>query len=288
MGKTSPSAAWKAIAACLVCGGLSAGEAGWYRLKLDGSDPIEVRIVAVDGDAYSAMLDGHPLRIPERDVKSIEKMDRSSHSAGPEPGSEAGDGAEIREALQGLASSDAETLDRSRKLLSERISDCRPLLHAVLFHESLRVRCRALAILGESGTEKDDLQAVAGRLADGDAEVRRSALVAIRQLGPRGLPAVTRHLPGEKDASNRKVAVHTLIGWNDFRGAPALVDLLDREEDASVRGLTVAALQILTGGSLGEDAGAWRTWLDEQERLDESMKVGRSLPAVEDAPEAGR
>ena len=280
-----------ALAAVLGAARLGAEEPGRYRVDFAGGAPLTARLVSEEPGIYVLEVEGNVLRVPMEGVKRMERLDPPRNDGAPAgaAGKEAPRGEprrpqpaasedrsgdqEVRNAIERLAGPEGPALERAYLLLARRIADSRPLLHGALASEVAPVRLRAAKILGEYGSEKDDLEAVARLLADSQALVRRQAVLALRNLGPRSLPAMVRYLPGEENAGNRKAVVGTLRIWNDLRAVAPLVELLGTEKDAAVKLLAVSALEELTGESLGDDPPAWWAYLAEEKRRREAPRL---------------
>lgn len=274
------------VAGLALPGFLSGEEPGWYRVQLEDGNFLTARLVGEEGEFYLLNFQGAVLRVEKKSVREMKKLSvtpgtESPGTETPDKGSPKGPRApagaggkdeksarseQLRDAVESLASSGTEGVERAYQALAKDFEVARPFLHAALSHQSPRVRTLATKLLGEMGSADEDLAPVAGRLSDSRPEVRLAATMAVRALGAKGLQALVEYLDRENVPNNRKMAVKTFQRWNDRRAVKPLVDRLSREKDKGVQGFIQVALESLTGQKLGRDPNAWAAYLNEEER----------------------
>lgn len=270
---------------------LGGQEPGWYVIVLEGGESLTARLVEEEGDYYVVNFQGNVIRISRAGVKRLQRVSKAqglepAHGGAAAPaaqpegeGPDSGKEEALRDAIESLASADRAVVDRSYKLLGEELAPARPLLHLALTHRAYRVRVMAVKLLGEKGTSAEDSKAITARLGDDHQAVRLAAVMALRALGPDGLPAIIDYLETESVPNNRKMAVKNLHHWNDQRAVAPLVDRLNREEHEGVRGFIFTALEALTRKKLGHDVVAWTAYLcDRQDRRELERLSGSALP----------
>lgn len=179
----------------------------------------------------------------------------------------------------------AETLDSSNdtkailgamETLRQGFPECRPVLLDCIKSPSVKLKCFALQVLGEQGTAHDDLDIVSQSLSDEKARVRLAAVMALRRLGKDCYKALSEYFPREADSNNKKMAVKTFQVWNTDEAVPLLVQSLEKEKEKTVRNFIVVALEALTRRKLGEDIGAWKSYI-EGARLREEAQGLREI-----------
>lgn len=183
----------------------------------------------------------------------------------------------FRDALALLDSSD-KTQDqiRAMSILRDGFPAARPVLVEGVQGESVKVKCFAIQVLGESGKAEDDLAVVTKALADTKPRVRLAAIMAIRRLGKEGYNALAEHLPRESDQNNRKMTIKTFQIWRSTDAVPLLVQSLSTEKEKGVQNFLVVALESLTERKLGSDPKAWVSYL-EAIRLEQQAKALREI-----------
>lgn len=128
-----------------------------------------------------------------------------------------------------------------------------------------QIRAYATRLLGEIPSS-ESAQAIARRVMDGDADVRRAALDAGKLLGgadeeARGVlrdrvAAIAEDASGSIDA--RVAAIEALAHFRDERAVPRLIRLVALEDEVGKSAQW--ALGILTRQALGRDRAAWEAW----------------------------
>jgi len=191
-----------------------------------------------------------------------------------------------------------------------------PFLTVRTADEDSRVRRWATYLLGEL-PGKDAARAIAGRLLDDSAEVRRAALISARRarrdvLTRRTLRSQMEELCRDKSLSMeaRCSAIEALADIREHEAIPTLLQLLDDKEPPLVRA-SRWALSVLMRQDFGTDNNAWRKfwrenrdqdrveWLiasldhaqrDLRRAANEELKslAGRDFGFDEDSPEAAR
>ncbi len=167
----------------------------------------------------------------------------------------------------------------------EKASDCGPVLRALVAMGSIaipfltvrtadgdpHVRRWATFVLGEL-PGKEAAKAIAGRLLDDAPQVRRAALSSARRAGRDVMTRRTlrshiealcrdRKLPSEARCS----AVEALADIREHESIPTLLQLLEEEDRALLRGVRWA-LSVLTRQNFGEDDAAWQKfWQDHRD-----------------------
>lgn len=170
----------------------------------------------------------------------------------------------FKEAIARLGStSRMPEIKRNMEVLRDGFPDSRPVLVAAAKRSTARVRALAIKLLGDHGNVEDDLDVVAGGLADEASSVRMAAVMALRRLGKDGAPAILGHLPREREPNIRKMAVTNLKAWGDPDAIPPLARSLRTERDRGVRKHTVRALRSLSGRIYGDDTDAWIACAEE-------------------------
>ncbi len=180
--------------------------------------------------------------------------------------------ASYRSTIETLDSSnETKSLVAAMETLRKSYPKCRPVLLEGLKSSSIKLKCFALQLIGEQGTAAEDLEVVAQSLKDAKPRVRLAAVMALRRLGREGFKALCEYLPAETDSNNRKMAIKSFQTWNATEAVPLLVELLEKEKEKTVRNFTVTALEVLTERKLGDNLGAWKTYLEGQ-RMSEQAK----------------
>jgi HEAT repeat protein len=196
------------------------------------------------------------------------------------PGAPSREKQEVNEKLwsvvEMLASRENRTVQQAYQYLSKNFSYARPLLYRAINHENPRVRRLSLKLLGEDGTAAVDLREIARGLKDPEDSVRLAAIMAVRALGPEGMPYMVWCLEREREPNLRKMVARTFYFWEDFRAVAPLADRLGREPNRGVRNYIVVALESLTKQKLGQDAEAWSAYLLEERRRQEAERIVRS------------
>ena len=268
-------------------------ESGWYSFEFRTGGTLTARLSKVEGNSYFFLYQGTILRVEKEDLKGLRRVgspeappskDGPADPAAPttdqrQPAAGKGPAVaeeELREAIEQLALPDDPRSARSSKLLAANFSKARDLLHEALLHPNAIVRGRVVKLLGQSGSAREDLQAVAGRLNDPQPEVRLSAVMAVRTLGPDGAGALRLYLATETVPNNLKMAIKTLHIWKDVQSVAAMVACMERAKDQTVREFSERALAYLTGQDLGAEPAAWRAWLTEEESKREQEMLLRS------------
>ena len=268
----------------------AAQEARWCTVELRGGERFTARLVSEEADSYLLTYQGLPLRVPRSRVVRMERpvppqatvLAKARAWAGmtapaaPPPvprGSKSPSGEELQDALETLASADDGAVLDAFRTLSESFPGTRALIHAALSHRSPRVRTLAVKLLGEKGSVEDDLDRILPSLDDARPEVRLAAVRAVRELGPSGLPALLKSIPGEEEAGIRKLAVKTIEHWRDRRALGPLVERLAAEPDQGCRGFIVSALETIAGVRLGADPQAWETFLMEDRLANDAKRL---------------
>jgi hypothetical protein len=132
------------------------------------------------------------------------------------------------------------------------------------------VRVWSTRLLGELPSRESG-QAVAKRLIDGDAEVRRGALAAARMLQthPDARRAIREHVVGlamdqGRAIDQRHAAIEALTDIRDPAAVPAFITLLN-DADRELAKSAHWGLAVLSRTDLGPDEGAWQTWWQDNE-----------------------
>lgn len=160
-----------------------------------------------------------------------------------------------------------------------RASECGPVLRALVrlgidgvpflvvrtADAQPHVRMWATRLLGELPARDSGL-AVAKRLVDGDAEVRRGALAAARMLqsSEAARTALREWVVGlatdpGRPSDQRHAAIEALTDIRDPAAVPAFIDLL-QDEDRELAKSAHWGLAVLTRTDLGADQQAWHKW----------------------------
>jgi hypothetical protein len=160
-----------------------------------------------------------------------------------------------------------------------RASECGPVLRALvrLGPESVpflavrtadaqpHVRAWATRLLGELPT-RDSGVAIAKRLVDSDAEVRRGALAAARMLqGNQDARAALRKqvialvMDHQRPSDQRHAGIEALTDIRDPAAVPAFIDLLE-DDDHELAKSAHWGLAVLTRTDVGGGRGAWQKW----------------------------
>jgi len=175
------------------------------------------------------------------------------------------DTARFRAAIDLLeTNTQAQKLVPALETLRKGFPASRELLVEAAQKGSIKVRIFALQILGEKGDAETDLEVVAAGLNDRRSKVRLAAIMAIRRLGIDGYDAIVHHIPREKVANNRKMAVKALQHWRAEEAVPFLATLLRTEEEKMVRNFIVAALESLSRRKYGDDIDAWAAYVENR------------------------
>jgi hypothetical protein len=185
----------------------------------------------------------------------------------------------FRDAIQTLAESrDIGLLVESLGVLRRGFPRSRAILKECAGGPSAPARTFAVQILGEYGSADEDLPVAIEALKDSKVKVRLAGVMAVRRLGKEAkdvLPAFLEYLQREPEANNRKMAIKTLQDWRAKGAMPTLVRILESEKDKTVRNFAVSALQVLSRKELGDDAPAWRKYLEDdidQEQVKELLE----------------
>lgn len=168
-----------------------------------------------------------------------------------------------------------------------RASECGPILKALVAlgskstpfltvrtaDEDADVRRWATYVLGEL-QGKEAAKAIAGRLLDDSADVRRAALASARRarsdvLTRRTLRSQMEELCRDTGLSSesRMSAVEALADIREHEAIPTLLQLLD-DADASLVRATRWALSVLTRQDFGTSNEAWKKFWQENRDLD--------------------
>jgi hypothetical protein len=297
-----------ALAVVLVLAGPARAEEprGWYQVELRSGELITARLVGEEAAVYLFSFEEAVIRVPKRDVRRLKPLstpglegqagppdpprasretsrvpaDPSAPSGSRRPGKLQGPAAagkeKLHDALETLSSTNDAAVRRAYQLLEQNFAAARPLLQASLRHSTRRVRLLATKLLGERGSAEPDLPAVEGKLSDTEPSVRLAAVVAVRNLGPAGLPALLAYLESENQPANRKMAVKTLGLWRDRRAVAPLIGRLAREPEEGVRGVIAVSLEALTGKGLGQDLNGWEAYLSGEASTREGAEAARN------------
>ncbi len=303
--------------AIAIAGPTSGGEdPRWYLVEFSSGEHLSARFIAEEKDFYIFNFQGAPLVVAKSGILKLIPLSDPGAAAsttsgfssapldrapaeGPAgvPAKEASGSAvprkgpsedALRDTLEMLGSVDDRAVAAAYRSLTKSFSAARPLLHEAVRHQNPRVRTRSLKLLGECGTPGQDLKVVADLLSDAKAQVRLAAGKALRALGPEGLPGLLSYLPGEREPSNRKMAIQTLKEWRDRRAVAPLVGLLEREPDRGVRSFIVVALEALTRQKLGADVKAWQDYISRDHAEGEVLhQMEMARPGEEPKLESG-
>jgi hypothetical protein len=137
-------------------------------------------------------------------------------------------------------------------------------------------KVRALLASGLLRNSLADAKAVAKRsMADADASVRLSALLAIGERRDPALVDFVVKALTDTGWAIRQVAVRTLAAIGDARAVGPLVSAMAAEEGTLLEDYA-AALTKLTGASLGPNPEAWKRWYDDHK----AEAAGKGAPVV--------
>ena len=171
------------------------------------------------------------------------------------------------------------TLKQCTDVLRQEFPDSREVLAEGVRRGSPKVAMFCIKVLGESGDE-EDMKLIATGLSHSKNAVRLAAVTALRFFGVRALPYMESYILGERVKNVRKMAVKTVRDTRDIKAVPLLVRLLEKEQDAGVRRMTVSALQRLTREKIGDDIDAWQEYvreLHDEGRQEELQKYSETL-----------
>ncbi len=260
---------------------LALEEPGWYVFELEENVHLTGRLMKAEEDFYVLNFQGSVLQLARSKVLGLKKPSLPAGTKAEEGEAHSDSAAraeQVLDAIEALGSLSDGERDQAYGALGRDLEISRPFLHAALSHQKPRVRALAIKLLGEVGTAGEDLEPVTSRLSDSTPQVRLASIMAMRRLGPRGAPALVDHLQREAIPNNRKMAVQTLQFWNSRGAVGPLLELQAVEKDRGVRRCIEVALESLIGRR-GRSPGAWEAHLKK-------MREAPTRPPQDD-PETG-
>jgi len=123
---------------------------------------------------------------------------------------------------------------------------------------------RAAAIARSARLSKDPVGALLDALRDQEPVVRATAVLELASAGPRAKKPLVALLDTERDNTVRQALYRAVKRLQAREAVPRLVALL-QDPKTRTTNLVADALEALTGQRLGDDARAWRRWLDGQQ-----------------------
>ncbi|MBI4584342.1 MAG: HEAT repeat domain-containing protein [Planctomycetes bacterium] len=245
---------------------------GWYLLEFKEGHRLTLKVLDQGDGSFRCYYQGANFPMSRHEIKlliRLAELKRDAAAGSLTPLEEE----KIREAIEALASLEGGEAEEAFEFLRKEFTRCRKVLHEALAHREAQVRKQVVKLLGEEGNGDDDLQPLLPLLKDSEDRVRLAAVMALRKLGPKALEAFFEYLRFEPVANHRKMAVKTLARWHRPEAVAPLVERLEEESDAGVRKFITGALKTLTKQDLGEDAEAWKGYLEEFERQKEIERL---------------
>lgn len=127
--------------------------------------------------------------------------------------------------------------------------------------EDASAEVRAAALVRYAPLAKDPVAALLDALRDQEPLVRATAVLALSKVGPKATKPLVALLDTERDNTVRQALYRALKRLKAREAVPRLVALL-QDPKTRTSNLVADALEVLTAQHLGNDARAWRRWLD--------------------------
>ncbi len=161
--------------------------------------------------------------------------------------------------VEGLDAEELEVQDTCEQLLTRMGDPAAEALQSALKSKSRETLRRSLRALTKNVQPKLR-SSIASLLSHADEHVRKEALAAYGATRPKDLLERSRKALRDSSARVRHEAIAQIESTKDLRAVDSLLEMLEDEDERSLRMQVFASLRRLTGRRLGQDEAAWRAW----------------------------